>query len=271
MAMPNNLVLVRHGRSKGNEARAAERQGDESLFTPEFREQPGHRWDLTSEGEEQARCAGRFLLKQFGIDAFDRYIYSPYVRPRKTAGFVGQVAAPNAKWTHDRRLRERDWGDLDNMPYKEYVKGYPENAARKQTDPLYWAPVGGGESIAQVSNRFRDFLVTLHRECEAKNVLVSVHGEFMWVARLVLEYMSDETWLRLKRDASQNIPNGAVLHYTRINPETQEQARSMHWVSQTNTWTRNENGLIVPQEESGLWQYFEKPHYTNEQLLAMDD
>lgn len=269
MSMPRDLVFVRHGESEGNVARRSERNGDSRLFTPEFRATPGHRWNLTGHGRQQAGCAGEFILQRFGQDAFDRYYFSPYARPRQTAAYLGRIASPHALWSMDRRLRERDWGDLDNMPFQEYAARYPENAARKNSASLYWAPVGG-ESIADVSNRFRDFLDTLHRECSGKRVLVVCHGEKMWIARLVLEYMSDEAWTASESDKTQRIANADVLHYTSVNPETGDSDKHLHWVSHSHTWTRDADGGIVPAYQPGPWQYFEKPLYSNEQLLAFD-
>ena len=269
MAMPRDLVFVRHGESVGNVARRAERKGDESLFTPEFQSRPDSRWPLTERGIEQAKCAGQFILKRFGRDAFDRYYHSPYVRPRQTAGYLGQIAAPNARWALDRRLREREWGDLGTMPAREYAERYPENLARKERDSLYWAPVAG-ESIADVSNRFRDFLGTMHLGAGGQRVLVACHGEMMWITRLVLEYMSDEEWVESEEDKSQKIKNAAVLHYTNTNPENGDVSRHLHWVSLSRTWEEDESGLIVPTYEPGPWKYFEKPLLSNEQLHAID-
>lgn len=38
--MPNNLVLIRHGHSEGNLVSDKSKQGDDSFYTPDFRERP---------------------------------------------------------------------------------------------------------------------------------------------------------------------------------------------------------------------------------------
>src|SRR3990170_8107458 len=113
MAMPNELVLVRHGHSEGNFVADTSRRGDDSLYTTDFRERPGHRWRLTKEGANQARAAGEWILRNIG-ERFDRYYVSPYVRTRETAALLG---LPEAEWRIDQRLRERDWGDIGSIPW----------------------------------------------------------------------------------------------------------------------------------------------------------
>jgi broad specificity phosphatase PhoE len=50
MAMPNNVIFVRHGESEGNHAIRMKRDRGIDLFTPEFRKRHGSRWRLTDKG-----------------------------------------------------------------------------------------------------------------------------------------------------------------------------------------------------------------------------
>ena len=142
MAMPNDLVIVRHGHSEGNLAIGKSKKGDHSMLTSEFRETPGHRWRLTDEGREQAKETGDWIKKNIG-DKFDRYYASPFVRTRETAALLG---LPDAEWRLDQRLRERDWGEINSVPANEHMSSYPQNALIKKMDALYWRPPAG-ESI----------------------------------------------------------------------------------------------------------------------------
>lgn len=253
MAMPNRLVLVRHGHSEGNFAVDLSKQGDDSFYTPDFRERPGHQWRLTDEGREQARKTGAWLVENY--ESFDRYYVSPYVRTKETAALLGIAAA---EWRIDSRLRERDWGDIGSLPRKEFIEAYPRNAFMKQADALYWRPPGG-ESIMDVRMRVRSLLDTLHREMEGKRVLVVTHGEFMWSTRAELEYMSDSEWLSSDKDPRQKIHNTQVLDYSRIHPETGEQQKYTSWVRSVCPWMK---GVGIE------WMPIERQKYSNEDLLA---
>jgi broad specificity phosphatase PhoE len=224
MTMPIDLVLVRHGHSDGNLVMERARQGDDSLFTPDFRERPGHRWRLTPEGREQASIAGGWIKANIGTE-FDRYYASPYVRTQETAGLLG---LPDAEWRLDQRLRERDWGEVGSLPKSEQADLYPRSVLIQKNDALYWRPPGG-ESIADVRLRVRTFFDTLHRECEGQTVIVVTHGEVMSAVRGALEYLSDETWLQFDRDESKKILNTHVYHYSRRDPVTGEIGKYLSW------------------------------------------
>jgi hypothetical protein len=103
----------------------------------------------------------------------------------------------------------------------------------KNTDKLNWAPPGG-ESIVQISDgRVREFFDTLHRDHDQKgvnSVLAITHGEWIWAARLALEYMFNEEWEAVDDDPSEKIHNCQVVHYTRLDPETDKTADYLKWM-----------------------------------------
>lgn len=254
--MPNDLILVRHGHSEGNLAVEKAQYGDESFYTPQFRERPGHQWRLTADGRDQAIDTGKWLVSELG-DNFDRYYVSPYIRTRETAGLLN---LNNADWRISQRLRERDWGDIDAIPLKEFKAIFPHNALRKEIDALYWRPPGG-ESIADVRLRVRSFFDTLHRECAEQKVIVVTHGEYMWAIRAELEYLNDEEWIAADKDKSQKIYNTQVLHYTRINPDGGENSHYLGWVRSVCSWKDIDSG----------WKKIDRNRYTNKQLLEQVD
>ena len=253
MAMPNNLILIRHGHSEGNLVVDAAKQGNEGFYTPDFRERPGHRWRLTEEGRHQAEVTGRWLGDNIA-KSFDRYYVSPYVRTRETAGLLG---LPDASWRVSQRLRERDWGDIGSSPRSEFRANYPSNALQKEIDSLYWRPPSG-ESIADVRLRVRSIFDTLHRECEGQSIVLVTHGEFMWAARAELEYMSDEQWLAADKDPKQKIYNTQVLHYSRIDPATGKQSKYLNWRRSLCPWRED--------SDSG-WLEVDRQVFSNTELL----
>jgi broad specificity phosphatase PhoE len=254
MAMPNNLVVVRHGHSEGNLAVEKAKAGDNSLYTPDFRELPGHRWRLTDEGRVQVRKSGEWIRQNIG-EKFDRYYVSPYVRTRETAALL---ELPGAEWRIDQRLRERDWGEIGSMPWTEFLQAYPQNAIVNKTDGLYWRPPGG-ESIADVRLRLRNLFDTLHRECAGLSVVMVTHGEFMWAARAELEYMTDEQWVAAGKDTSQHLYNAQVINYSRLHPETQAQAEYIAWQKSVCPW----KGTV-----DSPWNHITRKRFSNEELIA---
>lgn len=252
MAMPNDLVIVRHGHSEGNLAIGKSKKGDHSMLTPEFRETPGHRWRLTEKGREQASQAGDWVRANIG-DSFDRYYASPFVRTRETAALLG---LPEAEWRLDQRLRERDWGDISLVPQTEHAENYPRNALVKRIDALYWRPPAG-ESIADVRLRVRNFFDTLHRECESMSVIVVTHGEFMSAARAGLEYLSDEEWVRRDVDSAYKLHNCHILHYTRRDRGSGGPGKYM-------SWTRS---VCASKEIDSGWTPIQRKRFSNEELL----
>lgn len=253
MSMPDNLILVRHGHSEGNLVTETAKEGDETLYTPDFRERPGHRWRLTSDGRSQATTSGKWIAKNIS-ETFDRYYVSPYIRTRETAALLD---LPGAQWRMAQRLRERDWGDIGSLPRSEFKAMYPDNSLMKKLDALYWRPPGG-ESIADVRLRVRSMFDTMHRECAEQTVIVVTHGEFMWAARAELEYMSDETWLAADKDPAEKIHNTQVIHYSRIDPETGARSHYLNWRRSVCPWK---------QDHDTGWVKIHRQTYNNDQLL----
>ena len=260
MSMPNNLLLVRHGQSTGNLATEAAKTGDLSFYTEAFTTTPDHQWALTPTGKAQAALAGAWIHEHFP-EGLNRYYASPYLRTRQTAE---NLDLPGAGWLLNRALRERDWGDIGTCSIAEFESRpeYKLNAAKKKQDPLYWRPPGG-ESIAQVAeDRVRNVLATLHREQSEQNVLAVTHGETMWAFRLVLERMNDDQFVQTDADKSQKIRNCQILWYTRINPETGEQAPRLSWLLKA---TPVENGDTWEVQQTP-WRHFEAELLTNEEI-----
>ena len=94
MALPMDLVLVRHGQSEGNIAKRRSEAGDNSAFTPEFRKRHSSSLRLTGRGRSQAQMAGIWLRNEF--PDFDRYLVSEYLRAMETAAHLSLPGANNA-------------------------------------------------------------------------------------------------------------------------------------------------------------------------------
>lgn len=262
--MPLNLYVIRHGQSEANVIIEAGKRGDMSLFTEENVTVPDRSWRLTPTGVEQARAIGEWVRGE--QPAFDRYITSPFIRTRETAGNLG---LPDARWQEMRVVRERSWGEISTMGMDAFEEQYPNNAMFKRTDPLYWRPPAG-ESIADVAeNRVHNLLSNLRRDSAGEGVqdavVVVSHGDFMGALRLCVEDLTDERYLEMERDKTGTIRNCQCLHYTRKDPRTGRISDRLSWGRVAVPVADGNGGWKV--DVSG-WHQFGKLTFHNDQLVG---
>ena len=255
MAMPNNLVLVRHGESEGNVANRFSKKGDNRFFTEEFKNRHSSKWRLTDKGREQAGKAGEWIRENISVK-FDRYYTSEYLRAMETAVFLN---FPESLWYAEFYLRERDWGELDVMTEEERRTKFAEALKRKEIDSFYFTPPGG-ESMAQLCLRIDRILNTLHRECAGKDVMIVCHGDVMWAFRIRLERMSQGFYklLDLSTDFFDRIHNCQIIHYTRKNPRTGKISPHLDWRMSICPWDLSKS--------SNLWHKTRRPKYSTDDL-----
>lgn len=258
MALPIDLVVVRHGKSEGNAAKRLYEAGAEfpdintGRHTAQFR--------LTDQGREQAIKAGEYLrqvlLPSLGGN-FDRFLVSPYNRAKETAALLG---LPDAKWFVDNYLHERDWGELESCSQADREAKFAEILARQDIEPLWWRPTGG-QSLHEKCLQVDRTLDTLHRECSDRRVVMVCHGEVMWCLRIRLERLSQERFLELhhSKRSEDRIHNSEIFHYSRMNPETRQIAPYLGWLRRI----RPAEGVT-----DWGWQPIVRESFTNEDLLA---
>ncbi len=257
MALPSELVLVRHGQSEGNIAYRASKTGDNSYYTEGFRDRHSSGWRLTDKGISQAISAGEWIKSNISTH-FDRYYTSSYVRAMETAAYLD---LPDATWFKDFSLREADWGALEAMTDEERRARYPDVFRAKELNSFY-SSSPGGESIANLAEtRVEKILGTLHRECDDKKVILVSHGLVMWAFRVRLERMDDAEYIRLEgsRDPKNIIHNCQILHYTRHNPDNGELSPYLNWMRSVCPWDTRKS--------SNIWIPIDRKKYTNEDLL----
>lgn len=228
MAMPNDLVFVRHGQSEANVAHKADKDGNGHPSIADVNERPDWQQRLSPLGIEQAKLAKRWIDEHLGgIQEFDGKYLSPFLRTRETAAYIGGETTDG--WTVDDRVVERSWGVYGVVPRAEQRSKFPLTARLHDATPWY-VRFDGGESMPDVYGRFRDFQGTLHREQDGKRVIVVSHGDFINVARYGIERMLPEQWEAMDRDPRYTIRNCSVTHYTRVNPADPNDIRDkIHW------------------------------------------
>jgi NAD+ kinase len=258
MALPLDLVFVRHGQSEGNAAKRLSEKGDDTGYAL-LKERHNRSYRLSKKGQGQATIAGKWLREEFFADGegFDRYITSEYTRAMETSALLD---LPNATWYRNFYLTERDWGELDSFPEGAKEERFGDVLRMRSIEPFFWRPPNG-ESFAELCLRLDRVLQTLHRECSDMRVIVVCHAEVMLAFRVLIERMSQQRFkeLRLSSNKEDKIHNCEVLHYTRRDPQTGAIADHANWMRRVRP---NES----PVWDTG-WQKIERPRYSNEDLL----
>ena len=260
MPLPKNLILVRHGQSEGNIATKASENGDNSIFTPEFMDRHSREYRLTDLGIEQAKSAGEWLRKNITFP-IGYYYVSDYIRAKETAFYL---QLPNAAWSVEFQLRERDMALMDNLPRDERDKLFPLERKQYQIDPFFSFPAGGGESVAHLCLRLKaDFLDHLARNRSDGSVIVVCHGHVMRALQLEIENCGHDDFLRLEKseDLKDKIRNCQIVWYSRQDPENRliESIRMLAVRSICPWGTDGDYG----------WRYIRRTKLSNDQL--MDD
>lgn len=222
--MPKNLFLVRHGESEGNIAFRAMKKGDEQYITnSEFQAQHSSRWRLTPDGRKQAEQAGVWIKEN--ISDIDYLFTSEYARAIETAGLLdlNNGESSQKRWRITPYLRERNWGELDRLSESTRQELYASNIADADITPYYWKPPNG-EALVEVSARLRLWIDTLHRINPQSNVLCVCHGEVIESIRIELERLTEHDFEVMKEKQEEKIKNCSIVHYTRIHPETGDEA-----------------------------------------------
>jgi broad specificity phosphatase PhoE len=257
MAMPEDLVLVRHGQSEANIVQKQFREDPYSEAPDGFTDRHDTQMRLSHLGRKQAAKAGEWLLENFP-DGFDKYYASPLTRTVETAARL----AINGSWRLDDRWRERDWGEFGTLSEPQQIDMYEMSHRLRQQHKWYWCPPGGESLATGVRMRFRDILDTLHRDENTKSMIAVTHGELIEAARFELEYMIPDQWLEQSANPAYKIENCQVLHYTRNNPVTGEVQPRIQWMRAVCPWDETKSW------RSGEWQEIPtRKVFSDEELL----
>ncbi len=148
------LLLVRHGRSLGDDEHRIEGAG----------------WDapLTAEGKHQA-CLLADRLSSEGY-VCDVLFASPLARARGVADIL--AARLGIAVTLDARLSEIDTGILGGLRYEEAARKWPEFGG----EPRAYLPFPGGESKFGMTGRVLGFYAELVDGYSDRSICVVAHG-----------------------------------------------------------------------------------------------
>jgi broad specificity phosphatase PhoE len=258
MAMPEHLVLIRHGQSEANIVQRRFKQDPEAIAPTGFFDRHDSLMRLSLAGREQARAAGDWLRRN-DLAAFDRFYVSPHARTAETAGMLALGGA----WALDVRWRERDWGEFGVLNAVEREERFAVSQRLREQHAWYWCPPGGESLATGVHGRFRDILDTLHREAAGQRVLAVTHGEMIDVARFVLERLTPEEWLAQESDPRFKVRNCQILHYTRRDPDGGGLDPRLRWMRAICPWDETQSW------RGGQWTEIQRRLYTDAELMTM--
>ena len=137
MAMPNDLVFVRHGQSEAEHIiQKADKDGIQHPEHGVVSERPDWEHRLSNDGIAQAQQAKKWVDDNLGGAAsFDLRYFSPFLRTRETAAYLGGPECGD--WIVDDRVAERSWGIFGLLPRPKREKEF--TAALFERSPWYTA------------------------------------------------------------------------------------------------------------------------------------
>jgi len=159
---PKRIILVRHGRSEGNE--------DETTYS----RVPDYKIALVEQGLEEARTAGRHVAEIIGEEPFGVYV-SPYLRTMQTKECIlSQIGHAPVFDYQEPGIREQDMGML--LDAEESAR---HHELRWQYGAFFYR-FPQGESGADVYDRMSGFMNSLYRlfakpDCP-ENLLIVSHS-----------------------------------------------------------------------------------------------
>ncbi len=248
--LPIDLIFVRHGQSEGNLAARMSEKGDNSFFTPEFRDRHSRSFRLTDKGIEQAKAAGEWLRKNVPMP-LDHFYVSDHIRAKETAVYLD---LPQAQWNDKYVLRERDQALVGN-----YL-----NHKQDHFDQFFSYPAGWGESIATLCFRLKSgFFDELEKECqsETETAIAVCHGHVMRAAEVIAEDLGHDDFVRLdsSKEPTDRILNCQIIWYTRRDPDTLVECSK--FVAVRSVCAHGLKG------DYG-WRRIQRHRYSNEDLMA---
>ncbi len=180
------IILIRHGQTEWNRAGRIQGQGNSVL---------------TDLGQSQATAYGALLASRLApLDGHALY-RSPAGRCAQTTELACAAAGLDpAAFTVDNRLIEKGYGRWEGMTRPEIAQAGDEaELAAMDADPWGHRPPDGGESLQDVMDRARAWLIGLDA---AQPVIVVCHGGTgRTLIRSYLDLSVDETLaIRMRQD-----------------------------------------------------------------------
>lgn len=198
---PVELLLVRHGESTGNLARAAAKASGAELMDVDRRDPDV---PLSPLGRRQAAALGRRLADLPADRRPDAAWSSPYLRATDTAAIAFRTAGIDLPVRRDERLRDRELGILDRLTGPGIAAEHPDEGERWRWHGKFYYRPPGGEAWTDVALRVRSVLCDIDRYCDGARVAVFAHDAVVLLTRYVCEQLTESRLLELAHDLVAN-------------------------------------------------------------------
>lgn len=253
LAMPDALVMIRHGESEINVINRALKRGEIKEYPQAVLSVPDREFRLSARGRDQAEATGKWLKNAYP-EGFDVIYVSDHVRARETAGLVCREAG----WRDvliriDPQLGERNWGRfafVDEERRQEVMD-------LRERDPLH-APMPDGETLLETRTRTRVLLERIARENRGQRVLVFSHGEYIEALWAEAGHFSTEAQREFFQTPRGDIKNCQVVEFSSRNPDSNERRGQLRWVRSSCPHA----GVV------GEWSEFQYQKFSPEELLS---
>ena len=253
LAMPDKLVMIRHGESEINVINRHLKHGNISEYPQAVLSIPDREFRLSALGRAQAETTGRWL-QEAHPEGFDVIYVSDHVRARETAGLVCREAGwQDVSIRIDPQLGERNWGRfafVDSERRQELLD-------LRRRDPLH-APMPDGETLLQTRTRTRVLLERITRENRGQRVLVFSHGEYIESLWAEVGHFSTEAQREFFSTPAGDIRNCQVVEFSSLNPMNCERRGQLRWVKSSCPHA----GI------AGEWSEFQYQKFSPEELLS---
>jgi isoleucyl-tRNA synthetase len=171
----NTYYCVRHGEADNNTLNVMSGRVDN----------PHH---LSPKGITQAHDAAKWL-KDKKIDVI---ISSPFVRTRETAEIIAKDIHFDPKNIQfDDQIRELNVGVWEGKPFGDFQKAFVHK-------DRFDIRVEGGENYADLKKRMGDFLYSLEKKYEGKNILIVSHDSPLFLLKAAADGLSKKQAIELR-------------------------------------------------------------------------
>ncbi len=183
----NNFWILRHGEANhietGTIASGIEGKNNTSHLTKKGKEQ------VEESAKKLVKQLGKSFDKAQGKQKLDLIISSPYARAKETAKIVAKMTG--AKIITDKRLSELNVGAFNGRLVSDYHAAFTPFVLDRFTQ----APVGG-ETLTDVKKRVMEFMIDINSKYSNKNILITGHGDPLWILETATENLSNEDALK---------------------------------------------------------------------------
>ena len=160
----NRFIVVRHGEAGHNAKNIT--NSDESV-----------EYHLTEKGRKEVEKTAEKLKKE----KIDKVFTSPFLRSKETAAILGEELGLDKKtFEIDDRLRELDFGELDNTPLDKFLE-------YRSTHLGYDERLPKGESYLDAKKRYAEFVYNIDQKNKGKVILVVSHGVAIESVKAIIE------------------------------------------------------------------------------------